>query len=111
MELDRGDIALVNFNPARSGEIGKLRPAIIMSLKEELQILDTAIVIPLSSIIEKNATPYRYKITKKDDLKKDSDACVYEIRALSKDRIKQKISKISSKELKEIQKFLCQMLS
>lgn len=27
MELHRGDIVLVNFNPAKGKEIGKLRPA------------------------------------------------------------------------------------
>lgn len=39
MELIRGDIILVNFNPAKGGEIGKLRPAIVMSDKEKLSIL------------------------------------------------------------------------
>ena len=34
MELNRGDIYLVNFNPAKGGEMGKFRPAVVMS--EEL---------------------------------------------------------------------------
>ena len=81
MELIKGDICLVNFNPSKGGEIGKLRPAIIMSGEEENTILSTVIVIPLSTVIEENALPYRYTITKRENLKKKSDACIYEIRA------------------------------
>ncbi len=55
MVLNRGDIVLVNFNPAKGGEIGKLRPAIIMSDELDNAILDTVIVIPLSTVIEKDA--------------------------------------------------------
>ena len=76
MGLDRGDIALVNFNPSKGGEIGKLRPAIIMSSADEIKILDTVIVIPLSTVIEKDALPYRYTIIKREKLLKDSDACI-----------------------------------
>jgi mRNA interferase MazF len=31
MELNKGDICLVNFNPTKGHEMGKLRPAIILS--------------------------------------------------------------------------------
>ena len=110
MELTRGEICLVNFDPAKGGEIGKLRPAIIMSSKEENSILNTVIVIPLSTVIEKDALPYRYWIHKRDQLKHDSDACIYEIRALSKRRVKEKLSVLSSSELKVIQKALCDIL-
>jgi len=82
--LNRGDIYIVNFDPSKGGEIGKLRPAIILSEYEDNQILDTVIVIPLSTVIEKNTKPYRVYIKKRENLLKDSDACIYEIRTLSK---------------------------
>ncbi|HFS85339.1 MAG TPA: type II toxin-antitoxin system PemK/MazF family toxin [Epsilonproteobacteria bacterium] len=110
MELNRGEIHLVNFNPAKGGEMGKLRPAIIMSSKEENSILDTVIVIPLSTVIEKDALPYRYLIRKRDKLKHDSDACIYEIRALSKIRVKERLSRLKEDELETIQKALCDIL-
>ncbi len=81
-----------------------------MSSVEKNSILDTVIVIPLSTYIEKNALPYRYLITKRDSLEKDSDACIYEIRALSKTRVKKKLSKLNSKELYVIQEALCEIL-
>ena len=110
MELDRGDICLVNFNPAKGGEIGKLRPAIVMSRIEENSVLDTVIVIPLSTYIEEDTLPYRFLIRKRDRLEKDSDACIYEIRALSKSRVKEKLSKLNSKELSVVQDALCKIL-
>ena len=108
--LRRGDIALVDFNPAKGGEIGKLRPAIVMSTEEELEILETAIVIPLSTCIEKDAVPYRIFLSKRDKLLHDSDACIYEIRALSKQRIKNKVATLSQKELVSVQRALCELL-
>ena len=111
MELNRGDIYLVNFNPTKNAEIGKFRPAIILSSKEDNDILDTVIVIPLSTVIEPNTMPYRFHITSRDKLKKNSDACIYEIRALSKVRIKEKLSKLSNDEIDSIQKCLCQIVA
>ncbi len=101
MELTKGDICLVNFNPSKGGEIGKLRPAIMMSSKEE---------IPLSTVIEDNALPYRYPIDKRDKLEQKSDACIYEIRALSKMRIKEKIGSVTDDELATVKKALCEIL-
>ena len=63
ISLNRGDIVLVNFNPAKGGEIGKLRPAIVLSDKDDNEILDTVIVIPLSTVIEEEALPYRFLIS------------------------------------------------
>ena len=110
MELNRGDICLINFAPSKGGEIGKLRPAIIMSDRDENSILDTCIVIPLSTVIKKDTLPYRYTITKREDLQQNSDACIYEIRALSKTRIKKKLSSLSKKELEIIQESICSIL-
>ena len=110
MELSRGDIVLINFNPAKGGEIGKLRPAIILSQQEDNEILDTIIVIPLSTQIVKNSLPYRVYIPARENLNKNSDACVNEIRALSKNRVKEKLAKISLNELLIIQQSLCEIV-
>jgi mRNA interferase MazF len=109
--LNRGDIFLVDFNPAKGGEIGKLRPAIIISPKVDNDILDTVIVIPLSTVIEKDTMPYRVFIPKFENLEKNSDACINEIRALSKNRIKQKLATLNDKQLKTIQNCLCQIIT
>ena len=111
MGYSRGEIHLTNFNPAKGGEMGKLRPALIMSDREENDILDTIIVIPLSTVIEQNALPYRYTVSKRQQLHKESDLCINEIRALSKTRIKEHIADLQEHELKIVQQALCQILS
>ncbi len=110
MELTRGDIVLVNFNPAKGGEVGKLRPAIVLSDKDDNEILDTVIVIPLSTVTEADALPYRFLITSRDKLQKDCDACIYEVRALSKTRVKEKLSTLALEELEIIQNSLCKII-
>ena len=110
MEFTKGDIHLVNFDPSKGGEMGKLRPAVIMSSKEENSMLSTVIVIPLSTVIEENTLPYRYPVEKRDKLEQKSDACIYEIRALSKIRVKERLGALTKNELKLIQKALCEIL-
>ena len=110
MDLHRGDICLVNFNPAQNGEIGKLRPAIVLSSALDNEILDTVIVVPLSTMIEKNALPYRLFLHAREKLHKDCDVCIYEIRALSKSRVKEYLARVSDDELETIQHSLCEIL-
>ncbi|MDP3120351.1 MAG: type II toxin-antitoxin system PemK/MazF family toxin [Sulfuricurvum sp.] len=110
MGLCKNDIHLVDFNPAKGGEIGKLRPAIIMSQDEDNAILATVIVIPLSIQIEPNALPYRLTLPKREKLEQMSDACINEIRSLSKSRIKEKLGMITDDEAKIITKALCELM-
>jgi len=54
--------------------------------------------------------PYRFHVTAREKLEKNSDACIYEIRTLSKLRIKEKLAKLSENEMIEIQKCLCEIV-
>lgn len=110
MDYEKGDICLVDFNPAKGGEVGKLRPAIVMSSKLQNQLLDTIIVVPLSTVIQKDTLPYRLFIKKREKLQKDCDACIYEIRALAKVRVKEKLSALNQDELKVVQESFCKII-
>lgn len=110
MKLNKGDIVLVNFNPTKGKEIGKLRPAIIISKTQDNQVLETVVVIPLSTQLVDEAQPYRLRINQRDKLMKDSDACIYEIRALSKVRVKETLGVITNKESELIKQFLMDVL-
>ena len=110
MILDKGDIVLVNFNPTKGKEMGKFRPAIVLSNREDNEVLDTIIVIPLSTLLIEDAYPYRIFISKRENLLKDSNACIYEIRALSKVRVKEKLAKVNEEEIKLIKKALCEII-
>ncbi len=110
MELSKHAIHLVDFNPAKGGEIGKLRPAILMSADEDNALLATVIVIPLSTHIEPDALPYRFTLMPREKLERPSDACINEIRALSRSRIKEKIATITPQEAKTITQALCTLV-
>lgn len=110
LKLNKGNIHLVDFKPSKKAEIGKIRPAIILSDNQDSTVFKTVIVIPLSTIIIENNLPYRYFISKRADLKKDSDACIYEIRSLAKTRIGKKIAIVTKNELSDIHQALCDLL-
>jgi len=107
MEYRRGDIVTINLNPKKGDEVGKTRPALIISGNEENRILDTLIVMPLSTSLVEDMEPYRYRIKKRGNLKSDSDVLINHIRAISKKRVGEKIASISEDEYKEIIENLC----
>lgn len=98
MVLNRGDIVVVNFYPKKGDEVGKIRPAVILSGDEENAILDTVILMPLSTDLIDDMLPYRMRISKRDNLKEDSDILINQVRTLSKVRVKEKIAKITLDE-------------
>ena len=73
MELNRCDIVGVNLNPKKGDEVGKIRPCIIISDNESNKILDTIIVVPLSTQLLDDMLPFRLRIKKRGNLEKDSD--------------------------------------
>ena len=107
MELNRGDIVIVNLYPKKGDEVGKIKPAVVISGNDENTILDTVIVIPLSTDLIDDMLPYRMRITARDNLKVDSDILINQIRTLSKIRIKEKIGKLTVSEHETLIQSLC----
>ncbi len=111
MDYKRGDIVLVNFNPQKRGEeVGKIRPAIIISDSDLNEVLDLVSVVALTTNLIEDALPLRVRIQKKDFLQEDSDAMVEQLRSISKSRIKQKLSSLSQNELILIENGIKHML-
>lgn len=110
MGLCRGDVHLVDFNPAVGGEMGKIRPALIVSDALHNEHLDTVIVIPLSTQPLQDAKPYSVCISQREKLTKDSWLCIDEIRSLSKKRVQERVATTSSDEYREIKRCLCEIV-
>lgn len=108
-KLKRGDICLVNFNPSKGKEIGKIRPAVILSKDDDNQILETVVVLPISSQVVADSFPYRIFLPLRAGLDKDSNICIYEIRALSKQRVIDVVSEVTESEMQAIEKALVQV--
>jgi len=107
MELNRGDIVVVNLYPKKGDEVGKIRPTVIISGDDENSILDTVILMPLSTDLIEDMLPYRMRIAARDNLKQDSDILINQIRTLSKIRIKEKIAKLTDTEYKQVIENIC----
>jgi len=107
MDYKRGDIVIVNLNPKKGHEVGKIRPAVIISNEDENAILDTLILMPLSSDLIDDMEPYRMRIPKRDKLKQDSDILINQIRTLSKQRIGEKIASLTEAEYTLVIGALC----
>ena len=103
MDYKRGDIVLVNFNPQKKKEeVGKVRPAIIMSDTELNDVLDLVSVIALTTNLIEDSEPLRIRIKKREALKVDSDAMIEQLRSISKERIKEKVATVSEEEMAKI---------
>ena len=107
MDYKRGDIVTVNLNPKKGHEVGKIRPAVIISGDDENSILDTVILLPLSTDLIEDMQPYRMRISKRGKLKKDSDILINQIRTLSKQRIGEKIATLTKEEYISVVNLLC----
>lgn len=107
MELNRGDIVTVNLNPKKGDEVGKIRPAVIISGDDENHILDTVILMPLSTDLIDDMSPYRIRVPKRENLKQDSDILINQVRTLSKQRVGEKIAKLTSEEYDAVIHSLC----
>jgi len=104
MDYKRGDIVLVNFNPQKKKEeVGKVRPAIIMSDTELNNVLDLVYVIALTTNLIEDSEPLRIRITKREALKVDSDAMVEQLRNVAKVRVGERIACVSSDEMEKIE--------
>lgn len=107
MVFKRGDIVIVNLNPKKGHEVGKIRPAVIISSDDENDILDTVILMPLSTDLVEDMEPYRMRISIRDNLRQDSDIIINQIRSLSKQRIGEKIAQLTDEEYAQVIQLLC----
>ncbi|MEA3227459.1 MAG: type II toxin-antitoxin system PemK/MazF family toxin [Campylobacterota bacterium] len=107
MDLLRGDIVGINLNPKKGDEVGKVRPCIILSDSDSNSVLDTIIVVPLSTQLLDDMLPFRMRLQKRGKLIKDSDILLNHIRTISKKRVTSYIDKITEDEYSNTIKNLC----
>ena len=109
----RGEIWLVNLNPVKkSNEMEKVRPVVVFQ-NDELNLGDypTTIIIPLSTSLVDDAQPIRMRIKAREDLEKDSDIVVTQIRAIDNDRFIQKLASLTLDEMSLLKELLDEILS
>ena len=100
----RGEIWLVNFDPAVGFEIQKLRPALVMSL-DSIGRLPLRIVVPMTDWKSQYAAyPWFVEIpaTNANGLAKDSGADAYQAKSLSLLRFDRRLGRVTASKLDAI---------
>jgi len=98
----RGDIVLVNLNPQRNNEAGKVRPCVIISDSNVNNILDLITIIPCSTNLLGEGL-FRVPLTKRKGLDKACEVMIEQIRGVSKKRVIESISSVDKKEMEKVE--------
>lgn len=102
MELKRGEVYWVDFNPSTGGEINKIRPAIIISNNSANTYANRVQVIPLTSNTEKVYPIETIVIIGK----KKGKAMADQLTTVSKLRIKEKICTLTIDEIRNVEQII-----
>lgn len=102
----RGEIWLVSLSPALGSEIGKTRPALVISNDRNNEFAETITVLPITSKVAR-AYPFEVFIPKAETgLPKDSKVKCNQIRTIDKKRLLKFLGKLSPDRLKKVEKAL-----
>ncbi len=86
--IERGTIWLANLNPPKGTEPGKTRPVLIL---QDQALLDaghpSTIIIPLTTNLIDDAEPLRVRVKAREQLARDSDLLIDQIRAIDNRRL------------------------
>ena len=103
MKISKGAIYLANLNPQRKKEVGKIRPVLV--IQNDILFENgypTTLIMPLTTDLVDESYPLRYRITKREKLKEDSDVLIAHVRAIDNARFIEYLARVTPKELEEI---------
>jgi len=108
--VKRGEIWLVNLNPSRGTEPGKIRPILVIQ-SDGLNDHDhpSTVVLPLSTRLADNpaAAPLRVRVRRRNRLDHDSDILLDQIRALDNRRfLDGPLTRLTVAEMEEVNRRL-----
>ena len=98
----RGDIVLINLNPQRNNEAGKVRPCVIISDTDVNNILDLITIIPCTTNLLGEGL-FRIPLVKRKGLDKECEVMIEQLRGVSKKRVIESISNVNKKEMEKIE--------
>lgn len=99
----RGEVWQVNLEPVEGHEIGRTRPALVISNDKNNRYSSTVTLIPITTSIKK-IYPFEVFISKKDSgLTFDSKIKCNQIRTVDKLRLLKSAGKISQEILKKVE--------
>jgi mRNA interferase MazF len=88
-DIKFGEIWIADLSPTNGTEPGKTRPVLIVQSQTLLEIEHpSTLIIPLTANLISNAEPLRIRIKAQDNLEKDSDLLIDQVRAIDNKRLK-----------------------
>lgn len=102
-QILKGEIYWADLNPTIGSEISKTRPVLIVSNNINNQYADTVTILPITSSIGKIYPFEVFLPIGEGGLSNDSKAKANQIRTIDKQRLNQRIGKISDGKLSEIE--------
>src|SRR5580692_9980141 len=85
---DRGEIWLADLDPRRGTEPGKTRPVLVVQSQALLDASHpSTLVIPLTTILIKDAEPLRIRVAAAGKLRRDSDLLIDQLRSIDNERL------------------------
>ncbi len=106
----RGDIVLVDFDPARAGEAAKVRPAVVVSNDVANTLAPVVVVVPLTSNLSRVYPVEVVLPAQRTGTERDSKAQVQLIRHVSKRRLIKVIGHVPEDLMDEIDLCLRELL-
>ncbi len=102
----RGEIWWVQLNPTRGSEIAKTRPCVVMSSNILNERRRTVVVVPLSS----SPRPGPPLLVPVNCAGRNAVAVLDQLRAVSKERLENRMGELTAKEMKTIEQALREIL-
>jgi mRNA interferase MazF len=102
----RDEVWLVTLDPTHGAEIQKARPCLVISPDEMNRYLQTAIVVPMTTVIR----PYPTRIALRFQ-GKSGQVALDQIRAIDRQRLLRKVGTVSASTAREVSATLLEMFS
>jgi mRNA interferase MazF len=110
VSLNRGDVILVDFEPARPTEANKIRPSILITNDQANLHGTNVVVVPLTSNVSRVYPFQLFLPSEQTGLDKDSKAQIELMRSVSKSRLDQRIGSLTRPLLEQLDERLKQHL-
>lgn len=105
MKIKQFDIWLANLNPGKGTEPGKTRPVVIVQTDFLNNTHPSTIICPVTSQVHEEAKLLRIHL-RKEQLEKESDVLVDQIRAIDNRRLMQKLGSLNNNQIRDLKNSL-----
>ncbi len=106
--MRRGEVWLGNLNPNRGGEVGKVRPVLIVQADFLIAQGDpTIIVLPLTTQVRESKEPLHVTIVARDELEQTCQVMPEQPRSLDRRRlIEGPLTRLTADEMERVERSL-----